>query len=120
MRLTLGAMLLVLVGAGTARADTVTFKNGDKLTGTLVNVRDGSIALKSDVLGDISIPLAKVETFSVEKTVVLLGKQTELARGQASLGRCADGGRRSHYKICHRAVPRRRAEIVAAGNAAVL
>ncbi len=85
MRLTLGAMLLVLAGAGTARADTVTFKNGDKLTGTLVSVRDGSIALKSDALGDVSIPLAKVETFSVEKPVVLLGKQTELARGQASL-----------------------------------
>ena len=52
--------------AAVTRADVVTLKNGDRVTGTLVSVTGGTLELKSDVLGDLKIPLAKVATFTAD------------------------------------------------------
>lgn len=84
-------MLLALVWAGiTARADVVTLKNADRVTGTLVNVTGGDLELKSDILGDLKIPVKQIQSFSAEKPVVVFvngQKQgaAAAARGQLEL-----------------------------------
>jgi len=82
--------LLTLACAGiTAQADVVTLKNNDRVTGTLVTVSGGNLELKSDILGDLKIPMDQVKSFSAEKpvAVVVKGQQpgTAAARGQLEL-----------------------------------
>ena len=67
---------------GYAHADTVVFKNGDKLTGTLVSVSDSTLELKSDNVGDVSIALAKIQSYSADKPAVVVEKDHTHARGQ--------------------------------------
>jgi putative salt-induced outer membrane protein YdiY len=72
--------------AAIAEADVVSLKNGDRVTGALVNVKDGNLDLKSDLLGDLTIPLKQVASFSTEKPVAVVVKgQTQPAEGQLSL-----------------------------------
>ena len=74
MRLRLQLLLaLVCLGVG-ARADVVNLKNGDRVTGTLVSVKGGSLTLQSDVMGKVTIPLAQVVTFSTAKPVAIVSK----------------------------------------------
>ena len=75
---------LVLTGA-LAQADVVTLKNGDRVTATLVNVKDGKLDVHSDILGDLAIPLAQVTSFSAEKPVTLVTKNQRTVEGQLAL-----------------------------------
>jgi putative salt-induced outer membrane protein YdiY len=83
--------LLTLACAGlTAQADVVTLKNADRVTGTLVNVTGGNLELKSDILGDLKIPLKQVKSFSAEKPVAVIVKgqtpgSAPAAQGQLEL-----------------------------------
>lgn len=86
MRVVAGVLLALMCVSGVALGDTVTFKNGDKLTGTFVSVRGGNLALKSDVLGDVSVPLDKVQSFAVAKPAVIIGVDKKISRGQVELG----------------------------------
>lgn len=79
------ALLAVLLFGATAQADVVTLKNGDRVAGTLVTVKGGNLELKSDNLGDLTIPLAKVASFSAEKPVVVVVKGQKLVQGQLEL-----------------------------------
>jgi putative salt-induced outer membrane protein YdiY len=62
------ASLLLLTSAGfNARADEVRFKNGDKLTGTIVDVQADKLKIKSAVAGTITVDMKDVDTFSTDK-----------------------------------------------------
>jgi len=52
-RAILAASLCVLVSC--ARADQVTLKNGDRLTGTIVKSDGTTLLLKTDSAGDVSL-----------------------------------------------------------------
>jgi len=85
------AVLLLLVGfSAVCRADTVVLQNGDRLTGTFTSVRNGNLLLKSDAVGDVTIPLAKIQTLTVGKPAVIVEKDRKLARGQVALGANGD------------------------------
>lgn len=56
--------VLVALAITPARSDEVRLTNGDRLTGTIVDVRDGAMKLTSDVLGDLTIPMDQVATFA--------------------------------------------------------
>jgi putative salt-induced outer membrane protein YdiY len=47
-------------------ADEVFLKNGDHLTGTIVRLTDSKLVLKSKLVGEVTINLADVRTFSSE------------------------------------------------------
>ena len=85
MKSIFGILLCVLAFGSLARADTVVFKNGDKLTGAFIQLRDKKLALKSDALGDVSVPLDKIQSLSVEKPAVILGPDRKLTRGNIEL-----------------------------------
>ena len=76
--------------AAVTRADVVTLKNGDRVTGTLVSVTGGTLELKSDVLGDLKIPLAKIATFTADKPVVVVVKGQSAIHGQLELTASGD------------------------------
>jgi putative salt-induced outer membrane protein YdiY len=71
--------------AASARADVVTLKNGDRVTGTLVTVRGGNLELKSDILGHLAIPMAQVVTFSAAKPVAVIIKGQNPVQGLLEL-----------------------------------
>lgn len=81
----------VLFSVGTnAFADTVILTNGDKLSGTLIAVRDKKLSIKSEILGDVVIPLGKVQSFTADKPAVVLGTDQTVVRGNVELRASGD------------------------------
>jgi hypothetical protein len=80
-------LLAVLAGscAQAARADVVTLKNGDRVTGKLVTVKRGNLNLKSEILGNLTIALDKVASFSVEQPATVVVKGETPVEGQVQL-----------------------------------
>lgn len=69
-----GAMLLL---ASVARADEVILKNGDKLTGAVGQIAGGKMKFTSPVLGEITIDMANVTSFSTAEPADIRLKQGE-------------------------------------------
>src|SRR5262245_20679311 len=69
-----GALAFAAFAADEARADTVKLKNGDTLTGTIVNIIDGKLTLKTEAAGEIKIDLASIETFSTDSEAKVVVK----------------------------------------------
>ena len=66
-------LLLTLLGLGNqADADTLTLKNGDKLTGTVVKKETDKIIFKTSYAGDISISWSEVASLDTEQPVELV------------------------------------------------
>jgi hypothetical protein len=79
------SLLAIIFLATCAQADVVTLKNGDRITGTLVTIKGGTLQLKSDILGVLSIPMAKVATYTVDKPVAVIIKGKEPIQGTLEL-----------------------------------
>ena len=60
-------------------ADTIVFKSGSKLDGTVVRIKDGTITFKSDDVGEVAIKQDKVAAITTAKnsTVQYQDKTTE-------------------------------------------
>ncbi|HEV3278077.1 MAG TPA: DUF481 domain-containing protein [Terriglobia bacterium] len=85
MKLVVCSFFALALSATIALADVVTLKNGDRITGTLVDVKGGNLDLQSPILGSLSIPMAQVASFSAEKPVAVLVKGQEPVQGQLTL-----------------------------------
>lgn len=59
-----------------ARADTLEFKNGDRLTGKLINEENGQIYFNSDLLGKIYIKAAIVANVKMEDSPAVVDIET--------------------------------------------
>ncbi|HEX8915286.1 MAG TPA: DUF481 domain-containing protein [Humisphaera sp.] len=57
--------------ASPARADEVQFKNGDRLTGTIVTAEGGKLTIKTAVAGKVEVDLKDVKTFATDGPVTL-------------------------------------------------
>jgi putative salt-induced outer membrane protein YdiY/small nuclear ribonucleoprotein (snRNP)-like protein len=53
-------ILVLSLCAGTALADQVTLKNGDRLTGTIVKTDEDKLEFKSEFVGDVKLPWSDV------------------------------------------------------------
>jgi putative salt-induced outer membrane protein YdiY len=62
---------ILFLACAQARADEVRFKNGDRLTGTVVSMAEGKLVFASVLAGKISLPMADLETFSTDGPVVI-------------------------------------------------
>jgi putative salt-induced outer membrane protein YdiY len=85
LKLTLSCFLALVCLTGLGHADVLTLKNGDRVTGTLVTIKGGTLQLKTDKLGTISIPMAQVATYSVEKPVAVVIKGQQPVYGTLEL-----------------------------------
>lgn len=69
------AVLLVsLAATGTARGDTVTMRNGDRLSGRVVGLNGTSLALRTDYAGEVTIALDRIERLETDAPVTLVLK----------------------------------------------
>jgi len=85
MKLLLCLVFTLLLTGVLAQAEVVTLKNGDRVTATLVDVKDGKLDVHSAILGDLAIPLAQVASFSAEKPVTVVEKNQHTVEGQLAL-----------------------------------
>jgi len=81
LKLSLRTLLVIFCLAAMGRADVVTLKNGDKVTGTLETIKGGNLTLKTDNLGEVTIPVAQVATFVVAKPVAVAIKGQSPLKG---------------------------------------
>jgi putative salt-induced outer membrane protein YdiY len=83
-------LLALALFAGATRADVVTLKNGDRVTGAFVTVKDAKLQLKSDILGDLAIPVGQITSFAAGKPVVIVAKNQSPVKGQLELAPSGD------------------------------
>jgi putative salt-induced outer membrane protein YdiY len=65
------SLAIAAAAASSALADTVKLKNGDVLTGRIVDVIGGKVTLKTDAAGDVKIDLAQVDTISTDAPITI-------------------------------------------------
>lgn len=63
------ALLLILPTA--ARSDTIELKNGDRLSGTLVNIASGSVVFRTKLAGKLFVPALQVSALETEGFVLV-------------------------------------------------
>ncbi|QEE27827.1 DUF481 domain-containing protein [Terriglobus albidus] len=66
--------------------DVIVFKNGDQLTGTLVRGVGDSIIFKSDIVGEVTIPLSKIKELRSNGSFAVLKKDTPATRTNTQTG----------------------------------
>lgn len=64
-------MVLNLCLAGAASADEVVLRNGDRITGKLVNLSGGVLTIDTPYAGKVKLDMSQVDTFSTEEPVFL-------------------------------------------------
>jgi len=67
----LAALMFGCVAGGQAHADDVYFKNGDHLSGTIVQAVDGKMTVMTATVGQVVIDMKDVKTFSTEEPIRL-------------------------------------------------
>jgi hypothetical protein len=85
-QIALGAILLIPASSARAQAaappkaapDVVLFTNGDQLTGTLERGAGDSVVFKSDMAGEITIPLAKIKELRTAGSFAVLRKDAPI------------------------------------------
>ena len=68
------SMLLVfcfVLSVQPIQADEILFPNGDRLTGKIDHLLEGTMVFKSDVIGEVKIDLSKIKTFSTDDPVAV-------------------------------------------------
>jgi len=78
-------LLATSVGSVSALADTVTLKNGDKLTGKVTDITGGTMTFNSALAGSVKIEMENVESFQTDAPL-----PTQLTTGEA--GQPVTGG----------------------------
>jgi len=78
----LGAQLaLVLLCIGALRADTLTFTNGDQLSGTLVRADAKECIFKSDMAGTVTVPWSHIRELQTTDPYVVVGADAQVRQG---------------------------------------
>jgi putative salt-induced outer membrane protein YdiY len=62
-------VLIQAVFVRPAGADEVVFINGDRLTGKIIRLVDKKLVFQSDVAGEVTVDVSKIQTFSSEEPV---------------------------------------------------
>lgn len=80
------AAALAIGTASSALADVVTFKNGDKLTGTVATMDGGKLTIKTAVAGDVTVDLKDVATFATDGPIEIRTADGEKLHEQVTAG----------------------------------
>ena len=82
--------LALLSLTATAKADVVTLKNGDRITGTFINVRGTNLTLLADTLGTLTIPVEQVDAVFLGEIVTVIVQGQPTLGGRLELGPSGD------------------------------
>lgn len=99
-------IIISLALAGSALADQITLKNGDRLTGAIVKSDGKTIVFKSDLLGDVSVAVENVTNVTSDKPVYVT-----LANGRVISGTVSTRDNQAEIKSGSGAVVVERSEI---------
>lgn len=66
--------------------DTIVFVNGDQLTGVLLRSVGDKLVFKSDVVGEVTVPLAKIKEMRSSGSFAVLRKDVRVHRGDLRSG----------------------------------
>lgn len=83
-----GALLCLMVLLGWASAawgDSVTLKNGDRLTGTITGTDGKQLTLKTDYAGDLNVPWTNVQEVTTQKPVYVITTKKQMVSGTISI-----------------------------------
>ncbi len=83
------ATLIALMLPDAARSDTLYFRNGDRLTGTLSHLRDGKFSFSAPELGTIEAPKKSVESFDTKTDVEVWMHDGSVVTGPVARGAIA-------------------------------
>lgn len=74
-------LLVLLCTAALLKAEQVSLKNGDRLSGTVVSMDGKKLVLKTSYAGDVSIDWASVSQFSSDQPLVITKTNKQLVTG---------------------------------------
>lgn len=83
----------IFVLASTACADTITMSNGDRLSGVVVTMQQGSLLLKTDYAGEVQVDWSQVQEIALDEPLPMIlasGQEMELNRLPAPGAELAD------------------------------
>jgi len=69
MRYSIPLVFLCLLVGGFCQADRLVLTNGDRVTGKLDSLREGRLRFKSQLMGEITVDVENVRTFSTDEAV---------------------------------------------------
>jgi putative salt-induced outer membrane protein YdiY len=78
-------MLLTLCTASLAEGQVIQLKNGDRVSGKFQRLMGGNVIFKTDNLGILTIPVAKIANFGIPGPVVVIHKNGRTQSGYFSL-----------------------------------
>ncbi len=64
-------MFCLLFCTQSIHADEITFTNGDRLTGKITHLMEGKMVFKSEAIGDVTIDISKIKTFSTDDPIAV-------------------------------------------------
>lgn len=81
----LAVLILLLAGGAAAAADRVTLSNGDRLTGEVVELAEGKLLVRSELLGALEMPWEAVEALASDVAVYVAVADGSVHRGRIEL-----------------------------------
>ena len=108
--------------AAVAKADTVTLKNGDRLTGTVTQLTGGKLTVKTTYGGDIVIAWDQVITVKLDKPLIVsnetkVGKKVEINKTEITAIDRTDSGFAVTTSAGPESLPAAQLTTVRSGNA---
>jgi putative salt-induced outer membrane protein YdiY len=84
MRIVISTIVLLALAIlwGTGSADEVIFENGERLIGTFVRVEGKKLIFKSQIAGEISVDIAKIDEIHSEKLMEIILDDGTLLKGK--------------------------------------
>jgi putative salt-induced outer membrane protein YdiY len=80
------ASLCLAFSAVSVQADEVYLKNGDRLTGKIVRLTEGKMIFKTDLVGEVPVNLADIQTFGSAEPIEILLKDGTVLNQKAIAG----------------------------------
>jgi putative salt-induced outer membrane protein YdiY len=77
-------LTFLLCASAALLADQVVLKNGDTLTGSVIQKDGGKLTLKSELLGEVSIPWTAVKSLKTDQALVVVLPSGEAVKGKIS------------------------------------
>lgn len=79
------ATLIAALITTAALADTITLKNGDHITGTVVSSDGKEVVFKTDFAGEIKVQVSTIQSLSSDKTLYVVSTDKKTVSGTATL-----------------------------------
>ena len=81
-----GWITLTILTASSLFADVVMFKSGDKLTGKVIQMADGTMSFDSTAAGSLTLNMADIQTFSTDEDIIVEKSDGSQFKLKATMG----------------------------------